>query len=266
MHKEEAQWHDYAMRIAKRWRAISPKQNMALTKFLDDLVNQRYRGPQEVVGRHPTPQERATLVRKHGLSGETAQLATDIGTFFDNFLIATLQNAKEEAMRRIKDPVLLADRLDTINNTTALLKGRPYFPLMHFGTHWVKVTNAKGETIREQAFERSGFRTAQQRQMAAFRRFSEEAKVAGFGEVVSHGVYAEETKPFFALPPLLLDSVLQQQLGLTPSQIAALQQLQYQQLPGLGFTKRFQVKWTPGYSDDFMRAFGKYAFHGARYY
>src|SRR5258706_15640741 len=85
-------------------------------------------------------------------------------------------------------------------------------------------------------------------------------------DAVTVGILPEEVENFSGLPSLLLQHI-RDRLELTPAQIDAMQQLQYELSPALSFPHRFQHKnYVPGYSMDFARAFSNYAFHGARYY
>ncbi len=134
---------------------------------------------------------------------------------------------------------------------------------MRFGRYFVQVKNARGQTVHFETFERRGLMSAQSRQKSRARQL-ERTKEAD--EVISVGVLPEDADPLIGMPPLLLQ-MMAEKMQLTPAQVDALQQLQFEASPALSFKHRFQHKsYTPGYSMDFKRAFAKYFFHGARYY
>ena len=67
------------------------------------------------------------------------------------------------------------------------------------------------------------------------------------------------------MPRVLLDHI-KTRLQLTPAQLNAMEQLQFELSPSMSFKHRFRNdNYVPGYSKDFIRLFASFAFHGARY-
>lgn len=268
MRLDTAKIHDYALRILKPWRRLGT-QTENLAAMIDDYSNMVYRSPKEIargVMRMPTQQEFLDLVKKHQLSREALQVFLAQKKFFSNYLTLVTQNAMEHARRVITDPVKLANTLDAIRNSSAAMASRPYFPHLRFGSHWVEVRHIPtNKIVHFETFERRGVLSAERQQL----RFKEQMRQKFPDRAiyrVTNGVLPEQVQPFIGLPPELLEHI-KDQLQLLPAQRDAMEQLMYELSPAASFTHRFIHKnYTPGYSHDFMRAFARYAFHGARYY
>lgn len=266
MHREEAQLQDAGTRIVKDWRRLGVKQSEALTALIDDVTNMVYRTAAEKaagVSRHPSPAEFAALVAKHKVGRKGLETYTKIKKYVDTFLDIVTRNRIEDARR------LLAGQpnaiINEVNKAVAInqqLKSKPYFPFMRFGDHFVLVKNKAGDVLHFEVFERRGVVSAERQQM---RRFKQLERVYPTDKV-THGVLAPDVAMIYGLPPSLLEN-MKNRLSLTTAQQEALQQLQYEMTPSANFKHRFQNKsYTPGYSHDFVRAFSRYAFYGARYH
>jgi hypothetical protein len=79
------------------------------------------------------------------------------------------------------------------------------------------------------------------------------------------GVLPDDVKPLLGMPPGLLDRI-KDTLNLSKTQEQMLEELRFELAPGQSFAHRFQKKnLTSGYSEDFMRAYANYMFHGSSY-
>jgi hypothetical protein len=185
-----------------------------------------------------------------------------INKFFSGFLDLVADQARADARRTITDVTALGNKLNEINNQVTNLKSRPYFPFMRFGSHFVTVKNAAGDTIEFRLFERKGLVSAEKRQQ----RFKKEMIQQHGVKNVSDGVMPPNAMPMVGMPRTLLEQI-KSNLALTPRQIDALEQIALEQSPSQSFKHRFQHKnYTPGYSKDFARSFARYAFFGAKFY
>lgn len=277
MHTEMSKVWDAAQRLGKEWTQLGA-QGENLAAFIDDLTNMTYLTPAERtagVTRLPSLPELTALRAKHKLSSAAFDTFEKIRGMFDIFLRLIEQNAMATAQRLISDPVKLAARLDAIRQQTNNYRKKPYFPFMRFGRYFVLVKDAAGKNTRLDTFERQGHRSAQSRQTSyaqtvAGRMGAKQTSPGVFenaaGEKVLLGIFPEDVDPLIGLPPLLLEA-MRDQLQLTPAQMDALEQLQYEHSPAASFRHHFQHKnYTPGYSMDFKRAFARYFFHGGKYY
>lgn len=265
MHRDESKIQDMAVRIAKQWRRLGA-QSENLAALIDDITNMVYRSPMEVrrgATRHPTTAEFGDLVRKHAVSKEALAVYDKVKKSFDVFLSAIESNAFESAKRIITDPKKLADTIDGIRSHIAELRKRPYFPFMRFGTHYVTVKDPTGKVTFFTTVERRGVIGPEGMQKRVASKL--EASLPA-GHTIETGKMPESAAPFVGLPAELLESIAQE-LSLTPDQTSALEQLRYDMSPAASFKHRFQHKdYTPGYSYDFLRAYSRYFFHGARYF
>ena len=252
-----------ADQIARDWRRLG-KGGEVMVQFFDELANMTYLTPTEQrlgVVRQPTPQEVLALGQRIGMTPDIARVATAVKQFFDQFLLLTSQNAKVEALK-LTDPVERAKRIMQIDAQVANLQKRPYFPFMRFGRHYVTVRDTSNKVIHFETFERKGLVSAERRQQ----RKAQELRGIHGAVAVSTGVLPESTEPFIGMPPALLQHI-RDKMNMTPAQLDALEQLQFELSPALSFRHHFQHKnYTAGYSRDFLRAFSRYGFHGARYY
>jgi hypothetical protein len=265
MRLDASKIQDAALRIAKSWRSLGA-QSENLSALIDDVANMTYRTPDEVkrgIVRHPTQQEFDALVSKHQVGANALAVFDRQKKFFHGFLQLVMQNAMDAAARIIKDPVALAKRLDAIRAQGKALTKKPYFPFIRYGNHFITVRDATGNVVYFQTVERQGLKAAERVQKS---RAEQLQRAAGPGHTVEVGVLPDSAMPFTGLPPVLLESIATQ-LGLTPAQKDAMDQLRYEHTPAASFQHRLQHKdYTPGYSHDFLRSFSRYAFHGSRYY
>lgn len=272
MHREEAVIQDAALRIVKRWKKLPAKQGEALTAFIDDVTNMNYRTPAEVtagVSRNPTAAEEASFAKKHGLSAEAVTVYAEIKKIVDGFLQVTAQNAIEEATRQYgpsspsPDPKKLVARLDAIRDTVSEIRKKPYFPFMRFGRHYVLMKDAAGKIVHLETFEGWG---PMHNMIAERKQMKRKAELIRQypAYTVEHSAFPESASPMLSLPPALLAS-LQGGHALTPNMLQAIQYMQITSARTFG--RRFNNRdYMKGYSQDFMRAFSRYFFHGAKYY
>jgi hypothetical protein len=257
---------DAATRIAKSWRGLGgQKENLAA--FINDVANMNYRTPAEVTAgtaRHPTAAEVQTLIAKHKLSSEAFGVFKRQRDFFHIFLDQVRADAIERAKRNLAtQPTKLINKTNEINAQFTQILAKPYFPFTRFGRHFIQVKNAAGDVLFFQTYERRGLQSAVAVQQAEFKKLNK-AKLPG--EKVTFGVLPETAVPFIGLPSELLEGI-ETQLSLTGGQRDAMRMLRMEISPATRFAHRFKSRdYTPGYSDDALRAFSRFAFHGARYY
>jgi hypothetical protein len=261
----ETKIQDVAIGIAKAWRGLGRKGEEKLAHFIDELTNMTYLTEEEKkrgTVRHPTVEDVKALVKKTEIDDKGLAIVVQVRKFTEGMLDKFADLSRAAAMKII-DPVARAQKLDEINAKVRNLKAKPYFPFMRFGLHFVKIVNANGVVTHFQTFERKGLISAERQQQSKAEQLR---GVVGPGEEVKVGKLPATSEPFMGLPPNMLD-LIREKLILTPSQLDALSQLQFQMSPAQSYMHFFQHKrYVPGYSRDFLRAFSRYAFHGSRYY
>lgn len=276
MRVDTAKIHDKGQSIAKDWQRLG-KQSDNLAQFIDFISNMNYRTPLEVqqgIERHPTQAEFQAAVSRFGVANNALSVFNKTKRFFEGALKLSSQNAIAEANRIISDPVARMNKILAIQAQEANLLKRPYFPFLRFGKHYVLIRDSAGNVLRFETFERKGLKSAEMVQLAAEKFYKSKLTP---GQTITHGILPDTAEPFMGLPPALLESIKQdlaampnaagQQPGLTPNQLAALEQLQFAASPASSFKHRFQNKdYVPGYSEDFLRSFSRYSFQFGRYF
>lgn len=259
MANDRVQMADRAVSTLKPWRRIGKPQTIALNKVIDDYMNMRYLTPQERargVQRLPTQQELDALYQKHGVTPSTVALFDKIRTDFIYMLDRYGDNLMNAA-QRMTDPLASALRMREIAVSLGKMKSKPYFPAMRFGDYTLTIRDAKGRVVHFETFET-------ERQRNAAREMAEGVYPSS---VFDHamGVLPEDVKPLLGMPPGLLDRV-KDTLSLSKTQEKMMEELRFELAPGQSFKHRFQKKdLTSGYSEDFMRAYANYMFHGSSY-
>jgi hypothetical protein len=257
---------DAYTRIAKEWEALGKEGNDPLVGLIDDVTNMVYRTTTEVqqgIARHPTPAELQALVAKHKVSAKGLGVFLKINKIFDVTLGVFGQVAIDEANATITDPAVLATKLAEIQARMAALRSKPYFPFMRYGNHYVLVKDAADNIVHREHVEKSGFRTAKQRQSSLVKALEESY---GPTYTVTPRVLDETALPMVGIPKVMLDA-LASKLTLNAAQMEALKDLSFEMAPAQSFKHRFQQKsYTKGYSQDFKRSFANYGFHGSTWY
>jgi hypothetical protein len=241
------------------WRGIGRKQNEALNGVIRDYAEMRYRTQKEIqnkVSRLPTQQELEAIFAQHNLSPQGRSLFAQIVQDFSDFLTYYEQLMIQEAMK-IGDPVAAAARAAEIQNSVAAMRKVPYFPFMRFGNYTITVRDSGGVVVHFETFETRRMRDAAAK-MA-------ESIYPPQAFTMNLGLLTEDVKPLIGLPPGLLEKI-QENLHLSQNQKDMMEQLRFELAPAKSFRHRFQMKnRTSGYSEDFMRAYANYMFHGSSF-
>lgn len=261
MHQEIVQLMTKAGDTLKAWRNLGQVHMHKLTLLIDDYMNMRYLTPaerQKGVRRKPNPTELQQMIADHGVSAQGLEVFVRIVKDFEDMLESVRGVLYREA-DKITDPVASAARLQEIDTQIAAMKKSPYFPALRFGQYTLAIRDSQGNVVHFEQFETKAQRAAAA-QMAKAGLYAEHM---GFKHYL--GVMPEEVMPFVGLPPGLLN-MLAEKLDLSKAQRAAMDELKFELAPGQSFKHRFQRKrLVSGYSQDFMRAYGNYFFHGANY-
>lgn len=259
---------DPSVQIAKEWGSLGAEGDR-LVGVMDELVNMNYLSPAERsagIVRQPTAAEITAILGRAKVGPEGAKVLGKIRDSIRIFNGLVTQNAINRAAGNPK-------KIAELRAQHTLLQQRPYFPLMHFGDHYIIVRDASGSIIHAETVEGRINLTARRRQEA--RRKTLAAKLAP-GETIHVGVLREESRPLVGMPPQLLNMIFETwSLKLTPEEINDAPILQALSLLGIKpiLDPRFQRKFyipnysnlTPGYSGDFKRSYASYFFHGAKY-
>lgn len=256
---------DAALRVAKDWRGLGKVQADALGGLIDDLINQEYLTDDEFknnVRRQPTAAELDGLINKHKLSAKALEVYRKVFNMFDKFLDRTEQLQIADAAAKIQDPARLIDRVSEIKAAFNEMRKAPYFPAFRFGEHTVTVKDANGKIVFYATVERRGLKSAERVQKDLAAELKPQLQP---GETITLGVLPPEVGPFKGMPPQLLD-LMADKLSLTDVQRDALDAMRFQYSPRSFKHHLTHKRVIPGYSDDFLRSFATFFFHGASYY
>jgi hypothetical protein len=242
------------------WRGLGKKQKQALNGVIHDYMEMTYRTPMEVnkkVARLPTQAEMDAIFVKHNAMPGTRTLFGMIQKDFLDMLAEVETMRLEQAMQYIKDPLAAAAKQVEIQKSFQKMREVPYFPSMRFGDYTLTIRDSKGNLIHFETFE-------SQRMRDAASKLADSVYPPGVFE--KHvGILPKDAKPMMGMPPQLLDAV-REKLNLSKAQSAMLQQLQFDLAPAASFKHRFQMKnRISGYSEDFMRSYAHYGFHGSSF-
>lgn len=257
MHRDRMAMVDRATTTVKMWFGLGKTQNIALHKVIEDYADMTYLTPKERaqgVTRKPTQAELAAIVAQHGLSPKGLGVMQKLMQDFD-FMLMAYQDNMIAAANRISDPTAAALRIAQVQAEITRMRNRPYFPWMRFGDYTLTIRDNAGKVAHFETFE-----SERQRNAAA-------EKAAGLyppnAFEITRSLLDEDVKPLLGMPPGLLDRI-HDTLRLSPTQQKALEQLRFELAPGASFKHRFQFKKrVSGYSDDYLRAYGNYMFHGS---
>lgn len=241
------------------WRKLGKAMADNLTSALDDYANMRYLTPDEVrqgITRMPTDPERARIFNDNKLNPKAQLVFDKVIKDFEGMLLRYEQLLLAEA-KKISNPAAQATRIAEIATLVNELKKTPYFPSLWFGQWTLTVKNASGEVIFFSTFE-----TKRDRDQA----YAKQQRGLKPGETSHKGFAQKSIQPLIGMPPGLFDQIATK-LNLSDVQRSALEQLRYEMAPAQGFRRHLlPKKRTPGYSQDFMRAYASYFFHGSNYF
>lgn len=256
---ERAQMMSQAVETLRQWRNLGKKMADNVAALADAYMNGEYLSDAEVkagVVRRPTDPELNAMAKKAGVNEAGIKVFRKVQSDFDTMLLRYEALLKQEAMKLI-DPQLIAKRIAEINTHVTRLKNTPYMPAMRFGDLVILIKDPDGNVVSRYHFETEGQRKRAEKHLRTLMQP---------GEVLEKTAVPEQAKPFLGLPPGLLD-LIAEKLSLSDAQRKTLNELKYEYAPAHGFQHRFQRKSrTPGYSQDFFRAYANYFFHGSNYF
>lgn len=256
---ERAQMMNMALETVKAWKGLGGAQATSVSRLIDDYMNYRFLTPQEIqngVIRAPTDPEIAAMVAANGVNPKGVEVFRRIQGNF-RFMLEQYGSLLRTEAEKIIDPAARHQRHLEITALITKMTNTAYAPALRFGDLVLLVKDSKGKVVSRYHFE-----TEKQRK-AAVATMTPQLLA---GETIQLTAVPEQAKPFMGMPPGLLDMIAEQ-LNLTDQQRKEIDQLRYEYTPAHGFQHRFQQKArTAGYSDDFMRAFASYFFHGSNYF
>lgn len=235
----------------REWESLGPEQAKKLGEALLD---------ERLLERELTQEELAN----YELTAEALLARQKIKKDFIEFLNELEVVSKEDAMRRF-DGERLNEELRRIAADVNKLRAKPYFPLSRFGKYAVDVVDAQGKTVDFEQFQSKlpsmnevGVKLGKAK---LAQKYASQIKNKGWK--ITETYIEDNLKGFHEMPPMLIER-LGKELGLEESQMKVLKDIGYKSSPNQSFRKRMlKAKKTPGFSEDAMRSYANYFFHGS---
>ena len=262
------QWYNAKMRWVsisdkrvKQWKSMHPRDQDALSKFLFHIDSMEYLGPDESP-RHPTEGELAKLIEEFNLNDESVALYHLIREDFNTILRKIEEVGERDVMATYSDFANQEIHIATLKKEMRELRARPYFPHARFGEYILSVRETtkegverKGKLLHMEQFETR--KAALAAVKSAQSRFPE--------DTVGVGKMPETVLPFRGLPPTVLRSI-KAKLELSDEQRVWLDDLISSWAPSASFRHHLSRRQNiSGYSQDAMRTYASYFWHGSNY-
>lgn len=196
-------------------------------------------------------------VSRYGFDEEMASIREGINSDFRDFITQVEQNLLRDARRRFRaGSPELTGAVQKIQRDFEQLRAKPYFPLMRFGKYTLTLRDAQGNIARFEQYEKRHERD---------RAFLEAKRAKRSDESLHAGMLTDQVQAFQGMPPAMAEMIAEQ-LGLTESQRADLQNVLHKMAPGQSFRKQLiQRKGVRGFAEDGMRTYASYFMHGANH-
>lgn len=255
-------WLEKANETASKWTNLSLPEQRSLADFLFSIERMEYRTPQEIakgIVRKPTKQEFLDLAKKHKMTAGALAVYKQVRADFDAMLNKIEEVITKSVVKQFaSNQFIMMLEVAKIQKEFALLRKRPYFPHARFGKYTIGVKDAQGKTLYVEAFE-----TAKERDAARVEVDSKFPKSKGF--IVTSSALSEEQQVYQGLPQSLL-LAMKQNLNLTSAQQADLDEMIIHSAPAVSFKHHLaKRKNVAGYSEDALRAYAEYFWHGANH-
>ena len=253
-------WVSIADERVRQWRALHPKQQDNLAKFIFHIDALKYLKTNEAP-RHPTEQELVDIKAKFGLDEEAFGLYFLIREDFDLILDKIEEVGTRDILETFADPNVREAKQAGLAREMQALRARPYFPHGRFGDYVLSIrhkpssTDRRGKLIHMEQFE------TKKAAMAAVKDAQQRFPAA----VVGVGKMPKEVMPFRGLPPSVLKA-LKTKLRPSKEQQAWLDDLIAGWAPSASFRQNLSRRQNiPGFSFDAMRTYANYFWHGSNY-
>jgi hypothetical protein len=253
-------WIYRAQETAKAGEKLSAKQSAKVADLLYWAQEMDYLSRQEKasgVVRQPTLSEIQQKARLLGMDQDGVALYARVTKDFVDYLTDTEAKIAARIRRDVPDPAKAKPMLDQLAADMALLKARPYFPMMRFGEYTLTGRDpATGEVIWFSAYGSVKEREADIRRVHSKFQGNVDLRISKVPE------YATE---FMGLPKPLLDRILND-LPVTSQQADWIKRFSRMDMRDTGAKARAaERRNTPGYSLDWLRTYAFYFRNAARY-
>lgn len=255
--RDKTVWIQRADERLKQWRTLNQTEQRVLGRLMID---------QTLEGKFFNLQDPA-IIQKYPLSPRALEMYGRIKGDFADFLSEIESTLILTASKRLAhNPIAMGAEVRRIKQRFQEMKHKPYFPLSRFGEYLVIVRARQDTQIRG--------RTYKQGEVIHFEAFDTDiARKAELDRIkgmypsgnVQQDVAKENVRSLMGMPTPILEAIKgDPNINLTSDQRKALDEYMYKIAPGQSFVKHLiQRKGIEGYSEDMMRSYSNYFFHGA---
>lgn len=248
---ESSRFRKLADGIIREWESLGPEQAKRVGEALLDS---------RLLERELTPEE----LSSYRLSAEALLVRQKVKAAFEEFLNELERVSKEDVSRRF-DGEELTIELKRIERDVNELKKKPYFPLSRYGKFAIEVINEKGKTEDFRQFKHRLPSLSDKGSVVGKAQIAKEyqKELSKKGWKIVETYIKDNLLGFNEMPPMLIER-LGQQLNLGDKGMEVLRKIGYNSSPNQSFRKRMlKAKKTKGYSEDALRSFANYFFHGS---
>lgn len=256
---DKTAWLSRADSRLRAWRRLTVSEQKTLARFMID---------QTLEGKFFNLQD-PQVQQKYPMTPRAREMYEQVNSDFQEFISAVEATLVAQASRRlVADPFNAAKEISRIRERFKGLRDKPYFPLSRFGEYIISVkakqvtkVNGRiynpGEVIHFEAFD------TQAAQLAEVDRIK--GKYPN-GEIKLDQV-SQDVASLMGMPIPLIEALKNNpDIGLNDDQKKAVDEYLYKIAPGQSFVKHMiQRKGIEGYSEDAMRSYANYFFHGANH-
>lgn len=263
-HNFKMAWISRADNTLKAWKELPTERQGPFSQFLFDLTQMTYLNEGDKA-RQPTEEEFQALAKKRRLTPDEIELYDTIKGDFDAVLDQIAETRIKEVNQSGLDESSKLIQTSIIRGEMAKLKERPYFPLTRFGKFIVTARNAKGELI---------FSAQRETKQAADQLVKQIRRDRDFRDAtIAQGKLEEQFLSMRGYPPQLLNTLskrILEETQMTGDQreqfLRTIDALSFEFSPANSFKQRFtERKNILGFSDDAMRSYANYFFHGSNH-
>lgn len=264
-------WQSMANDSIRHWQALGKDRADRLGRVLFALDSMTYLKPGEAI-RQPTQKELEKIFAEHKMDAAMIQVYNEVKDSFTQMLARLEQVSIQQARRHVVNPIAFELEKLKIAEEFRKLRAKPYFPHSRFGNYAIIVTSEKtGKAVYVEHVETGGdlsWKEIRGKHPRSVMRMVEELKKEyGEGYQVAPARVPETVQVFQGMPPNIIQHIKEHLSGtLTEEDKVWMDTLSAKYAPSVSFRHRLVRRTnTPGYSQDAMRSYASYFWHGSNH-
>lgn len=264
-------WQSMANDSIRHWQALGKDRADRLGRVLFALDSMTYLKQGEAI-RQPTQKELEKIFAEHKMDAAMIQVYHEVKNSFEQMLARLEQVSVQQARRHIMNPIAFELEKLKIKEEFRKLREKPYFPHSRFGNYAIIVTSEKtGKAVYVEHVETGGDLSWKEirgkHPRSIMKLVAELEKEYGQGYKVAPARVPETVQVFQGMPPNIIQHIKEHVSGsLTEEDKVWLDTLSAKYAPSVSFRHRLVRRTnTPGYSQDAMRSYASYFWHGSNH-